>query len=158
MSWKRSQWYTSNFVQMLHVKWPATLKPLTSEVSNDDHPVTVRCAGKLWVLGLTWDDPADQVQSPLQRGSAILKGRTTSQPIKTIQERLEEHVKERSALTWLPNSPEPKPLEHSWDVPDPSHSSKPKGSTVSDPLPGTKDPLRGPLPISRQVRDVLVDW
>lgn len=54
MSWKRSQWYTSNFVQMLHVKWPATLKPLTSEVSNDDHPVTVRCAGKLWVLGLTW--------------------------------------------------------------------------------------------------------
>ena len=93
-----------------------TLEPLTSDVSSIDHLV-----GMQFPAGTPWHS-----------GGCHLTHIT-----KTAQERLKGLNKELKVTTGHPNSSDPNPIHHFWDVPEQVPSMEPHPPNTEEP----KDPL-----------------
>lgn len=105
-----------------------TLKRLTGEVNNIEPLITMQCSlGNPWVRAFKWmphwHAPTTQTLSQVKytlfgNGTPgwqwpLLAGCVPPHYCSGMA-----HNKDLKVSTWPPNSPEPNPIEHLWDVPD----------------------------------------
>lgn len=117
---------------------------------------------------MSWHSCERYLQSTPLMATTTKQDNVYCQTTNNIQECFGEYDKEPKAWTWTPNSPEPNPVKHSWDVPEVwmdynKHTSIKHPTQSNPPLKDPKelllmvcskiwpDNLRGALLMSLQV-------